>query len=101
MEAIVVAAREQDAGLGQVNTAMTQMDKLTQGNAAAAEQSASASEELHAQTEELRGAMRALREIVRGANARINAPSTAREPQLALPNGGSKSLKKKETGAGA
>lgn len=73
MEAIVVAAREQDTGLGQVNTAMAQMDKLTQSNAAAAEESASASEELHAQTEELRAAMHALREIVHGAEKGIGA----------------------------
>ncbi|MBI2511835.1 MAG: MCP four helix bundle domain-containing protein [Opitutae bacterium] len=77
MEAIVVAAREQDTGLGQVNTAMTQMDKLTQGNAAAAEESASASEELRAQTEELRAAMHALREIVHGAAKGTDATTTS------------------------
>ncbi|MBX3737446.1 MAG: hypothetical protein KF715_12185 [Candidatus Didemnitutus sp.] len=69
MEAIVVAAREQDAGLTQVNTAMAEMDKLTQENAASAEESASASEELHAQTEELRAAMGRLHAIIRGAKA--------------------------------
>ncbi|MBI5424419.1 MAG: hypothetical protein HZA32_10020 [Opitutae bacterium] len=69
MEAIVVAAREQDTGLSQVNTAMAEMDKLTQENAASAEESASASEELHAQTEELRAAMSRLHAIVRGVRA--------------------------------
>jgi len=80
MEAIVVAAREQDTGLGQINGAMAQMDQLTQGNAAAAEQAASASEELHAQTQELRAAMHTLREIVQGAQADRAALSASAAP---------------------
>ena len=40
MQAIEVAAQEQDTGLTQINTAMAQMDRLTQGNAAAAEEAA-------------------------------------------------------------
>ncbi len=46
---IAVACREQAQGISQVNTAMSQMDKVTQSNAASAEESASASEELNAQ----------------------------------------------------
>lgn len=46
---IAVACREQAQGTSQVNTAMSQMDKVTQSNAASAEESASASEEMNAQ----------------------------------------------------
>ena len=48
---IAAASQEQAQGIDQVNTAVTQMDKVTQQNAANAEESASASEELSAQVE--------------------------------------------------
>jgi len=46
---IANASKEQDVGIGQINTAMSQLDQLTQSNAAASSQMASASEELNAQ----------------------------------------------------
>ena len=50
---IAAAAREQMQGIEQVNQAMGEMDKVTQQNAAAAEEAASASEELAAQASQL------------------------------------------------
>jgi methyl-accepting chemotaxis protein len=50
---IAAASQEQSQGIDQVNTAMAQMDKVTQQNAANAEESASASEELNSQAESL------------------------------------------------
>ncbi|RKY23543.1 MAG: methyl-accepting chemotaxis protein [Planctomycetota bacterium] len=50
---IAAASQEQAQGIDQINTAMAQMDKVTQQNAANAEESASASEELSAQAEGL------------------------------------------------
>jgi CHASE3 domain sensor protein len=50
---IAQASGEQSQGIEQVNTAVTQIDKITQSNAAAAEESASASEELNAQAADL------------------------------------------------
>lgn len=50
---IAAASQEQSQGIDQVNVAMAQMDKVTQQNAANAEESASASEELSAQSEGL------------------------------------------------
>jgi len=47
------AGNEQAQGIDQINTAVSQMDKVTQSNAANAEESASASEELSAQAKEL------------------------------------------------
>jgi methyl-accepting chemotaxis protein len=46
---IAAASSEQAQGIEQVNDAMVQMDKITQKNAANAEESASASEQLNAQ----------------------------------------------------
>ena len=48
---IAAASGEQAQGIEQVNDAMVQMDKITQKNAANAEESASASEELNAQAD--------------------------------------------------
>jgi len=51
---IAAASQEQAQGIDQVNTAMAQMDKVTQQNAANAEESSSAAEELASQAESLR-----------------------------------------------
>ena len=52
---ITAASTEQSQGIGQINTAVTDMDKLTQSNAANSEESASAAQELSAQVSDLRG----------------------------------------------
>lgn len=50
---IAIASKEQSQGIEQVNSAVAQLDKLTQQNAANSEESASAAEELSSQAEEL------------------------------------------------
>jgi methyl-accepting chemotaxis protein len=50
---ISAASQEQSQGIEQINTAVAQMDKVTQQNAANSEESASAAEELSSQAEEL------------------------------------------------
>ncbi|MCX5647076.1 MAG: Cache 3/Cache 2 fusion domain-containing protein [Phycisphaerae bacterium] len=50
---IAAASQEQAQGIDQVNTAVAQMDKVTQQNASNAEESASASEELSGQAESM------------------------------------------------
>ncbi len=50
---IAAASREQSEGIGQVNTAVSQMDKVTQSNAASAEESASSSVELSGEAAKL------------------------------------------------
>ncbi|NWG76312.1 MAG: hypothetical protein HXY24_17200, partial [Rubrivivax sp.] len=47
------AAAEQSQGIGQVNTAVTQLDQMTQQNAALVEQSAAAAESLKDQAQRL------------------------------------------------
>ena len=65
---VASASLEQSQGIEQVNTAVTQMDKVTQSNAASAEESASASEELKAQADTLKAAVQELMTLV-GGNA--------------------------------
>ena len=54
---VAAASKEQTQGIAQVNIAVTQMDKVTQANAASAEESASAAEELNAQAESMKEAV--------------------------------------------
>lgn len=63
---ISAASKEQAQGIDQINSAVAQMDKVTQSNASNAEESASASEELSAQANELREMVEQLVSIVGG-----------------------------------
>lgn len=58
IQEISAASTEQSHGMGQVNSALTQLDKVTQGNAAAAEEIASTAEELASQAESLLSVMK-------------------------------------------
>ncbi len=66
---IAQASQEQSQGIGQVLTAVTQMDKVTQTNAASAEESAAAAEELNAQAQLLDEAVTQLEVLVEGQRA--------------------------------
>ena len=71
---IAMAAREQAQGIEQINTAINQMDQVTQSNSASAEESASAAEELDAQAASLKDMVGTLRQLVGGA-ATVSAPT--------------------------
>ena len=71
---IAAASQEQAQGIDQVNTAMAQMDKVTQQNAANAEESASASEELNAQADALQSMVQ---EFVLSNSSRRSAGRTS------------------------
>jgi methyl-accepting chemotaxis protein len=64
---VASASAEQAKGVEQIGTAVTEMDKLTQANAANAEESASASEQLSAQANELKDMVITLVGIVTGS----------------------------------
>ncbi|HEY1171710.1 MAG TPA: methyl-accepting chemotaxis protein [Verrucomicrobiae bacterium] len=68
---IASASREQSTGIGQINDAVTQMDKVTQGNAANAEESAAASEELQAQAGALKDSIKQLVGMMEGVKADV------------------------------
>ena len=65
---VASASREQSQGISQVNLAVGQMDKVTQSNAASAEESASAAEELNAQAATMKAVVGELLKIVGGAD---------------------------------
>lgn len=55
LDAIATSAREQSVGLAEVNTAVNQMDQVTQQNAAMVEESTAASASLAGEVQRLRG----------------------------------------------
>jgi methyl-accepting chemotaxis protein len=61
---VAVACKEQSDGIGQANTAVAQMDKVTQANVTRAEESAAAGEELSAQANALKKVTDELQNLV-------------------------------------
>ena len=87
------ASKEQSQGIEQINKAVGEMDKVTQANAAGAEESASASEELSSQAEALKEAVAELQRLVDGASHiatqpahKAPAPKTDRKIAAAKPH---------------
>ncbi|MFH1500299.1 MAG: methyl-accepting chemotaxis protein [Verrucomicrobiota bacterium] len=74
---IAEASTEQSQGIGQLNLAVGQMDKVTQANAGNAEETAAAAEELNAQSLTLREAIGELRRLVGGSGRGAAAPDHA------------------------
>jgi methyl-accepting chemotaxis protein len=67
VDEIATASEEQSHGITQVNTAVAEMDKVTQSTAANAEESAAASEELNAQAEQMKVFVEDLVKVVGGS----------------------------------
>ncbi|WP_309090154.1 methyl-accepting chemotaxis protein [Phenylobacterium sp.] len=83
---IAASAQEQATGLNQVNTAVNQMDQVTQQNAAMVEESTAASHSLATETEELARLISRF-QVGQTAAAQARAPSArtpARAPVAAL-----------------
>ena len=83
------ASKEQSQGIEQINKAVGEMDKVTQSNAAGAEESASASEELSSQAEALKEAVAELQRLVDGSSKEFastpqHAPARSFEKRSAL-----------------
>jgi len=66
IDEIAAASGEQAQGIGQINKAVAEMDKVTQATAASAEESASASEEMNAQALQLRDFVADLNGMITG-----------------------------------
>lgn len=73
---IAAATREQSTGIEQVNTAVAQMDKVTQSSAAEAEECAASAEELASQAESLRESVMDLSRLVGGNGSKTPGMST-------------------------
>jgi methyl-accepting chemotaxis protein len=82
---ISAASSEQAQGIGQINTAVTELDKVTQQNAANAEESASAAEEMSAQAETMKGMVDELVAIVgRSGKAKNADPRSGHHAQQSV-----------------
>ena len=75
---ITASSTEQSQGISQVNTAVTQLDQMTQQNAALVEQSAAAAESLKEQASRLVKVVAAFRIDAAGAIAARRAPAIQR-----------------------
>jgi methyl-accepting chemotaxis protein len=74
---IAEASNEQAQGVDQVNSAIAQMDKVTQQNAANAEEAAAASEELNAQADKLNDMVLDLTRVIEGDSGRATSRAAA------------------------
>jgi len=71
------ASREQTQGITQINIAVGQMDKVTQSNAASAEESAAAAQELNAQATTMKESVAELLQLVGGSSQSAATGKTA------------------------
>jgi len=72
---VSMASREQAEGIGQISSAIVQMETVTQGNAAHSEESASASQELSTQAHKLNTMIEELSSIIQGSQSLRNRSS--------------------------
>jgi uncharacterized phage infection (PIP) family protein YhgE len=83
---ITSATLEQSSGIGQVNQAVTQLDQMTQQNAALVEQSAAAAQSLKHQTDELTKAVAIFKVGRKEARQVIaTAQTTSKQPPSKAP----------------
>lgn len=81
---VAAGSTEQAQGIDQINLAVSQMDKVTQSNAASSEEAAAASEELSAQAKELNDMVAVLTALVAGgkaAQSSVSPDTTSRRPR--------------------
>ncbi|MEA3333698.1 MAG: cache domain-containing protein [Pseudomonadota bacterium] len=82
---ISIASQEQSNGINQINIAVSEMDKITQQNAANAEESAAAAEELNAQAEQMNEFVNDLTTLVAGKHIDRAEPTSYKPaPQLSF-----------------
>ena len=103
VDEIATASEEQAHGISQLNTAVTEMDKVTQQTAANAEESASAAEEMNAQSQQMRMYVEELAMVVgvkmgdSGASAsRAISAAGGGKPALPQPEGSKKKNREKQ-----
>jgi methyl-accepting chemotaxis protein len=69
VDEIAAASKEQAQGIGQINKAVAEMDRVVQNNAATAEESASSTQEMNVQTELMDKSVRDLVVVIYGTAA--------------------------------
>jgi methyl-accepting chemotaxis protein len=82
---VATASREQTQGIKQINSAVGQMDQVTQANAASAEESAAAAEELNSQAQVMKQAVTELLQLVGHASSNVSAPASRARVEVSRP----------------
>jgi methyl-accepting chemotaxis protein/methyl-accepting chemotaxis protein-1 (serine sensor receptor) len=90
VDEINLGSIEQSRGIDQISRSVTQMEQVTQSNAASAEETASAAEELNAQADAMKDVVSRLRTMVDGAQVSKRIPVTSAK----VSSGGSKHKRK-------
>lgn len=85
VDEVNLGSREQARGIEQISKSIAEMDRVTQSNAASAEESASASEQMSAQAEALQNIAKELRALVGGSDDHAHIAPPAAKPQRTLP----------------
>jgi DNA repair exonuclease SbcCD ATPase subunit len=81
---VSTASKEQSQGIEQVNTAVSQMDKVIQTTAASSEECASAAQELNTQAESLKTSINKLLELVGNHEHKAASTNTVRGPNTEM-----------------
>jgi len=84
---VASASRQQTQGITQINTAVGQMDKVTQSNAASAEESAAAAEELNSQAIMMKDAVSELTRLVGDTNRSADSMASPKSVRQATTKG--------------
>ena len=79
---IASASKEQALGIGQVSLAVQELDKLTQHNAAEADQASNIANDMESQSEQLNQDVETLVTVVRGAGATVDVGAVHEPPFL-------------------
>jgi len=100
VDEIAASSHDQAQGIEQTNLAVTQMDRVTQQNAASAEEASSASEELLSQAKLMKGYVDQLVGIIRGGSGEIvhvqeQAPEFFDEQESFIPDTAVKAIPEK------
>ncbi|MBS1187870.1 MAG: chemotaxis sensory transducer [Burkholderiaceae bacterium] len=82
---ISASSREQSAGIEEVNTAIVQMDQITQQNAALVEQAAAAAQSMREQADKLTGLVDSFKIMSGGKMVRKQPAKPARQPIAKAP----------------
>jgi methyl-accepting chemotaxis protein len=81
VNAIAKACDDQNNGIDQITRAIHQIDQVTQGNAAAAEETAASAQELQSRSDSFRQSVHGLQAIVFGANVANTDSSPSASPR--------------------
>lgn len=94
---IATSCAEQSSGVEQITTAVNQLDRVTQANAASAEETAAASEDLKSQTTLMHGSVQSLQTIVGSNQPPVETPSTQPPSQTTTPTSTKKSPPRRQS----